>query len=81
MLLAPEIADDTLGGRISLARDSRGLSIAEASAVTGVMAETWNNWENDRAEPRSDRLGMLAGVLQISITWLIHGQGKGPNQI
>ena len=76
---AVETAHDTIGGRISLARDTAGLSVQEISAVVGVTAETWSNWENDRAEPRANRLDMLARVLQVSITWLIDGQGEGPS--
>ncbi|SOC45894.1 helix-turn-helix protein [Rhizobium subbaraonis] len=71
-------ACDTTGGRISLARDAAGLTVEEISAVAGVTAETWANWENDRSEPRANRLDMLAGILQVSIAWLLVGQGEGP---
>lgn len=70
--------DDTIGGRISLARDAIGLTVEQISAIAGVMTETWTNWENDRAEPRANRLDMLARILQINITWLLDGQGAGP---
>lgn len=76
---AVDTAHDTIGGRISLARDAAGLTVAQISAVVGVTAETWSNWENDRAEPRANRLDMLARVLQVSIAWLIDGQGEGPS--
>ncbi|HEV7318158.1 MAG TPA: helix-turn-helix transcriptional regulator [Ensifer sp.] len=81
-MLAPHAmadgADDTIGGRISLARDTIGLSVEQIAAIAGVTEETWTNWENDRAEPRSNRLDMMAGILQVSIAWLLDGQGKGP---
>ena len=70
--------DDTLGGRISLARDAAALSVTETALILGVETATWSNWENDRAEPRANRLGMLAGVLQVSVGWLLAGQGRGP---
>ena len=66
--------DDTIGGRISLARDAIGLSVNEISSVVGVTADTWSNWENDRSEPRANRLDMLARILQINITWLLSGR-------
>ncbi|MCT7667828.1 helix-turn-helix domain-containing protein [Shinella kummerowiae] len=75
---AVDTAYDTIGGRISLARDAVGLTVEQISAIAGVTTETWNNWENDRAEPRANRLDMLARILQVSITWLLNGQGKGP---
>jgi HTH-type transcriptional regulator, cell division transcriptional repressor len=70
--------DDTIGGRISLARDARDISIDEAARVLGVEPGTWQSWENDRAEPRSNRLDMMAGVLQVSVAWLMSGSGVGP---
>ena len=70
--------DDTLGGRISLARDVAALSVEETASIVGVETETWTNWENDRAAPRSNRLEMLAGVLQVSVAWMLSGRGRGP---
>jgi transcriptional regulator with XRE-family HTH domain len=74
-----EIADDdTTGGRMSLARDASQMSIGEVSSVVGVTPQTWHDWENDRAAPRANRLFMIAGVLQVSPTWLLCGKGVGP---
>lgn len=70
--------DDTLGGRISLARDARNISVDEAADIMGVEPGTWANWENDRAEPRSNRIDMMAGILQVSVIWLLSGRGTGP---
>ena len=33
--------------------------------------------ENDNSEPRANRLSMLAGLLNVSITWLISAEGSG----
>nr|CAD6417495.1 XRE family transcriptional regulator [Rhizobium sp. Q54] len=71
--------DDTLGGRVSLARDAATLSVDEAAALLGVERETWAHWEGDRAAPRANRLGMLAGILQVSVGWLLSGRGRGPS--
>lgn len=70
--------DDTLGGRMSLARDACGLSIEDAARAIGVETPTWAHWENDREEPQPDRLDMIAGVLQVSLAWLVSGRGTGP---
>jgi transcriptional regulator with XRE-family HTH domain len=70
---------DTLGGRISLARDALDLSVEDAARVLGVEYDTWLHWENDRSEPRANRLSMLAGVLQVSLSWLLTGHGHGPD--
>jgi len=71
-------ADDTLGGRIVHAREATGLSVSELGARLGVARKTIANWENDRAEPRSNKLSMLAGILGVSPTWLLAGKGAAP---
>ncbi|MFW8589065.1 hypothetical protein ACOJBM_42395 [Rhizobium beringeri] len=43
--------DDTIGGRISLARDANGLSVEAAALAIGIAAGTWIDWENDRDAP------------------------------
>ncbi|MGA1833648.1 helix-turn-helix domain-containing protein [Rhizobium wenxiniae] len=70
--------DDTLGGRISLARDARDISVEEAAQSLGIEPGTWSAWENDRSEPLCDRLEMMASVLQVSVAWLADGRGTGP---
>lgn len=70
--------DDTLGGRISLAPDARDISVDEAATILGVEPATWLAWENDRAAPRANRVDMMAGILQVSVTWLLDGRGAGP---
>ncbi len=73
-----ETADDTLGGRIVHAREAAGLTTKELAARLGVAAKTVGNWESDRAEPRSNKLNTLAGLLGVSPTWLLAGQGAAP---
>ncbi len=70
---------DTLGGRIGRARETTGMSLEEAAVQLGVTLETWVNWEGDRVEPRANRLAMLAGFLNVSASWLLHGIGESPN--
>jgi transcriptional regulator with XRE-family HTH domain len=42
-----------------------------------VKVKTIRAWENDRSEPRANRLQMLAGILGVSIMWLLNGEGDG----
>jgi phage repressor protein C with HTH and peptisase S24 domain len=37
-----------------------------------------HNWETDRSAPRSNRLLTLAGMLNVSPTWLLTGVGESP---
>ena len=72
------ISEDTLGGRISLAREIMGMSLEEAACNLGVLMETWSAWECDRDMPRANRLTMMAGLLGVSPSWLLTGIGTGP---
>lgn len=69
---------DTMGGRLSRARDALGLSTAQLARRLGVQTATIQAWETDRSQPRANRLSMLAGVLNISPSWLLYGVGTAP---
>jgi len=69
---------DTLGGRIVHARESENLSTAQLARRIGVKTKTVHNWETDCSEPRSNRLLTLAGLLNVSPTWLLTGAGESP---
>ncbi|MBO6639440.1 MAG: helix-turn-helix domain-containing protein [Roseitalea sp.] len=72
--------NDTLGGRIVSARETAGLTTAQLARRLGVKSATLQNWESDRSEPRSNKLFMLAGLLNVSPTWLINGLGESPGE-
>lgn len=69
---------DTLGGRIGRAREMADMTHEDAAQQLGVTLETWENWESDREEPRANRIAMLAGFLNVSAAWLLHGIGESP---
>lgn len=73
--------EDTLGGRIVSAREMLGLTTAQLARRLGVKSATLQNWESDRSEPRSNKLFMLAGLLNASPTWLINGAGEAPGEL
>jgi len=66
----------TLGGRITLARESINLTDAQLSRRLGVMVKTVRNWETDRSEPRGNKLATLSGVLGVSLPWLVTGDDE-----
>lgn len=70
---------DTMGGRISRARDALDLTASQLARRLGVKTDTVHAWESDRSEPRSNRVTMLAGVLAVSPTWLLNGIGEAPS--
>ncbi len=68
----------TFGDRLALAREAAGIGQPELAHRMGVKLEMLRNWEEDRAEPRANRLQMLAGMLNVSMVWLMSGQGAAP---
>ncbi len=67
----------TFGDRMAAAREATGLSQHDLAARLGVKDKTIKAWENDTAEPRANRLQMLAGVLNVSMRWILTGEGQG----
>ena len=67
----------TFGDRLAAAREALGLTQSQLANKVGVRLKTLENWEQDRSEPRANRLQMLAGVLNVSIVWLLTGEGEG----
>jgi transcriptional regulator with XRE-family HTH domain len=67
----------TFGDRLSGAREAIGLSQSELAARLGVKLVTLRGWEDDLNDPRANKLQMLSGILNVSITWLLTGQGEG----
>lgn len=68
----------TFGDRVAAAREAKGYSQADLARRIGVRKDTVEHWENDITEPRANKLQMLAGLLNVSIRWLLTGEGEGP---
>jgi len=67
----------TFGDRVSGAREAAGMTQAELARRLGVRQRTLAGWEEDMSEPRANKLQMLAGMLNVSIRWLLTGEGDG----
>ncbi|MEM1361456.1 MAG: helix-turn-helix transcriptional regulator [Pseudomonadota bacterium] len=67
----------TFGDRVAGARESIGLSQAQLARRLGVKLKTLQGWENDVSEPRANKLQLLAGILNVSLTWLLTAEGDG----
>lgn len=78
--LSADFTDEasTFGDRIATAREALGMSSNQLARRLGIKAQTLRNWEEDRSEPRANKLQMLAGMLNVSIIWLMSGAGEGP---
>ncbi len=67
----------TFGDRLTLAREAQGMNQEDLARRLGIRLQTLRNWEDDRSEPRANRLQMLAGFLGVSMVWLLTGEGEG----
>ncbi len=67
----------TFGDRLALARESQNLTQEHLAKRLGLRVQTTRNWEFDRSEPRANRLQMIAGFLNVSMIWLLTGEGEG----
>ena len=67
----------TLGDRLAGAREAASLSTEDVAEKLGVNLETVQDWEQDLQEPRANRLAMIAGLLNVSLQWLLTGTGDG----
>lgn len=67
----------TFGDRISGAREASGMNQTRLAKSLGVKLATLKGWEQDLSEPRANKLSMLAGLLNVSVMWLLNGEGEG----
>jgi transcriptional regulator with XRE-family HTH domain len=71
---------DTIGKRITYARESKNYDVNQLSERVGVKAETILAWEADERDPRANRLLRLAGALDVGFAWLMVGQEYAPDE-
>ncbi len=67
----------TFGDRVSAAREAVGLTQTDLARKLGVKLKTVAAWEEDLSEPRANKLQLLSGVLNVSMMWLLSGEGEG----
>ena len=67
----------TFGDRVVAAREAVGWPQKTLAKRLGVKLKTVRVWEDDLSEPRANKLQMLAGMLNVSLMWLLTGDGEG----
>lgn len=73
MVFTDDVA--TFGDRLTHAREAAGLSVAGLARRMGVRRPLVEAWEGDQREPRANQLQMMAGLLGVSLRWLLTGEG------
>ena len=71
---------EKLNVRLKKLRKSKGLTINELSAKTGISASTYKEWEAGR-QIRGEPYSKLAEVLEVSLHELITGEKPKANQL
>lgn len=81
---APDLAADwygpdmaTFGDRIAAAREAAGLTQKELARRLEVKHGTLRGWEDDLSEPRANKLALMARFLNVTMLWLLTGEGDG----
>ena len=72
---SPEAA--TFGDRVAGAREHAEMNQGQLARRLGIKKSTLIAWEDDMSEPRANKLSMMAGLLNVSIMWLLTGEGDG----
>ncbi|MBY6055583.1 helix-turn-helix transcriptional regulator [Leisingera daeponensis] len=70
----------TFGDRVAAAREAAGMTQGQLARRIGVKKSTLSAWERDLSEPRANKLTMLAGLLNVSMSWLLTGEGEGMSE-
>ena len=74
-------ANATFGDRLAAARQAKGLDVDGLSEKLGVDVGTVKIWERDADMPHANRIQMLAGLLNVSMVWLVSGEGNGTSEV
>ena len=71
----------TLGGRIYHSRTKAGMSAQMLANLLGVKSSTLKAWENDRSEPRINKLVAMSGILGVSPTFFLAEEGNAGKSV
>lgn len=72
-MYTPSQKSDTIASRITALRKLRGLSQSELARSLGVSAQSVQQWESGRTEPKPKRVKEIADSLGVSTYWLQTG--------
>lgn len=66
----------TLGERLRIARDRKGLTQISVKNRTNINNKTLSGYEKDVSEPDTKTLSVLADLYEVDYRWLLTGQGN-----
>lgn len=65
----------TLGERLRIARERKGLKQTQVKEKTNINNKTLSGYENNVSEPDTNTLVKLADLYEVSYRWLLTGKG------
>src|SRR5690625_3096838 len=65
----------TLGERLRIARDRKGLTQVQVKSRTNINNKTLSGYEKDVSEPDTKTLSLLADLYEVDYRWLLTGEG------
>ena len=80
-ILSHEAPLSTLGSRIFETRRNAGMSLEMLASLVGVRPATLRAWENDRSEPRLNKVVAMAGIVGVSPTYFIAEEGNAGEEV
>lgn len=70
----------TIGKRIRIAREARGLTLEQVGDALGVSKQAIGQYEKKGTGPERDKILALREVLQVTFAWLLAGDGPPPDK-
>lgn len=76
----PDLDDavTAVGRRIRTARESAGIDAGDLASRLGVQVSTVDAWESGAETLSGHRLARVAGLLGVSLSWILVGHGVEP---
>lgn len=68
---------DSIAQRLRLTREALGLTQSALCKMTGIAANTYNQWEHARGRPELDKALILCEVLSLTLDWIYRGDPFG----
>ena len=70
-----------VGASVRRWRSTRGLTLADVAARSGLTVGYLSQVENDKASPSLDALGQVAAALEVEPAWFLMGDAPSPTVV
>ncbi len=71
-----KLQNNTIGGRIKIARENLNLSKSKLSTKMHLSRSIFRQWERGISNPSTAHLVKLASILGVSFEWLVTGENS-----